>query len=226
MSWPVVHQVRTISGSPKFCGRRWRASSSRNPGRRRRPEAPRLRTKTGTGKITDCDETSKSTNTGPRSTARFNKIFFTSICQGLCSSVGRVMDWWVRGQRIEFSTSEIFSIYSNEELNQNVHNKSNNNSSNSLVFGSWPQRKMIAQNPTCKIFWTMNRLEHSKRRSCNFSAADNCNNSGPLALISLIRLFSQFALLCFRLIGIIGWIFIALQKLSAADKLWSLSKRS
>ena len=38
------------------------------------------------------DKTSKSTNTGPRSAARFKEIFFSSECQGLCSSVGRAMD--------------------------------------------------------------------------------------------------------------------------------------
>ena len=38
------------------------------------------------------DIISKSTNTGPRSAARFNKIFFTFKCKGLRSSVGSVMD--------------------------------------------------------------------------------------------------------------------------------------
>ena len=37
----------------------------------------------------------------------------------------------------------IFSIYLNEELNQMENNKNKNkNSSNSLVFGRWPQTKM------------------------------------------------------------------------------------
>ena len=51
------------------------------------------------------------------------------------------MDWILRGQRIDLNTSNIFSIYLNEELNQKVNNKNNkkNNSSNSLVFGHWPQ---------------------------------------------------------------------------------------
>ena len=31
----------------------------------------------------------------------------------------------------------------NEELNQKVNNNNNNNSSNSLVFGRWPQTKII-----------------------------------------------------------------------------------
>ena len=61
-----------------------------------------------------------------------------------------MLDWRSGGPRFEFQLGRIFftSIPYNEEMNQMVKNKDNNNnnynSSNSLVFGWWPQTKIIS----------------------------------------------------------------------------------
>ena len=54
--------------------------------------------------------TNKSTKTGPRSAARLYKIFLTLFSHGYCSSVGRVMDCGVGGQRFNAQVCQNFFV--------------------------------------------------------------------------------------------------------------------
>ena len=81
--------------------------------------------------------TRTSTNTGPRSAARFKNYLH-------CSSVGSMKVTRTGCQMFDPSSSQIFFIilHLNEDMNQKVNKNKNNNSSNSLVFGRWLQTKI------------------------------------------------------------------------------------
>ena len=59
----------------------------------------------------------------------------------LCSSVGIVMDCGVDVQRFNSQVNQNFCISFQGGNNQKVNKIKNKNSSNSLVFGRWPQTK-------------------------------------------------------------------------------------
>ena len=82
-----------------------------------------------------------STNTGPRSAASLENFFNIYIYPGRCCSVGRGTDTGTGALRFNPSFSEIIFIL-NEEIFEKVDSKNKNNSSNSFVFGQWPQTKM------------------------------------------------------------------------------------
>ena len=87
-----------------------------------------------------------STNTGPRSAARYTNQFSHQKYLWLCSSVDKCLAVDLKNPCLISSQGVFFTKISfKEAMNQMVKDKKNknNNPSNSLVFGRWPQTKIV-----------------------------------------------------------------------------------